>query len=165
MARFATKRDLINEMLAERRLLEMTLADIESDAMTEQGVCEGCSIKEVLARLMEWEQAFLSWYRAGMQGTAPSPPRFDLAHEADMNQRIYRIYQDVPLQQIMIEFRASFGEVFDVVNNLSEADLVDGGRFDWTDDQPLASFVEMVTAVHYRWATQEILQWLQRRSS
>jgi hypothetical protein len=69
-------------------------------------------VKDLMAHLVEWEQMFLGWYRAGLRGENPQTPApgytwgWESLHK--LNDKIYRHYRRAPLAEVRSLFAHSY---------------------------------------------------------
>jgi uncharacterized protein (TIGR03083 family) len=161
MPHFASKSDLVSAIEAERRQLEEALAGLTDEQMTQPGVCEGWSAKDLMAHLVEWEQMLLGWYRAGVRGGVPKTPApdFSWGQLPALNQRIYEKHHDRSLSDVRADFDASYREIHDLVAGLPEAELLEPRRYSWLGKHALASYVAPNTSSHYAWARKLVRKW------
>ena len=158
------KEIIIDRIRTERRRLQENLDNLTHEQMIEPGVIEEWSVKDLLAHLVNWEQRFLGWYRAGLRGEIPQTPAPGLTwSKADMhilNQRIYEKYKDQPLEIILSAFESSYQEILQTVSSIPENDMFKSGRFAWTGSGNLAGYILANTADHYRWAKTNLRSWM-----
>lgn len=148
------KRELLEAMETEHRLLLETLAGLDDEAMVRPGVCHEWSCKDVLAHLVAWKKMFLSWYAAGLRGENPRTPCEDLkwTETPALNARIYGEWKDVPLDEVRREFDATYGAMLELARSLPEKDLFRVKLYPWMRVWPLARWIAANTSSHYRWA-------------
>ena len=138
-----------NEMLAliakERQILEDEMGTLEPRQLTQAGVTDAnWSVKDLMAHLMEWEQMFLGWYRAGLKGEIPDTPApgytwgWESLHK--LNEKIYRRYRRKPWAEVQSLFATSYAEVIGEIKRISDDDLNQTGRFVWTGKGTLGGF-------------------------
>ncbi len=158
MPRPDTKESLIQEITKERKALEKFLTTLTPEQMTAPGALGGWTVKDVLAHLAEWEQMCLGWYAAGLRGENPRLPAsgYTWAQTPALNQKIYEKHHNRPLEDILAWFDESHRQIFALVEQLSEDDLTVPGRFPWTKQNSLISYLTSATSSHYRWARTEM---------
>lgn len=167
MPRSTTKTQLLAEIVAERLALEKLIAPLSPTQMTQAGILGEWSVKDVLAHLMEWEQMFLSWYAAGLAGKTPAIPAegFNWRQLPQLNQRIFEKYASAALEDVLSQAENSYGQMLTLIQDLPEVDLFTPGRFPWTGEHPLVSFIIPNTSSHYRWARNGIRKGLKAQKS
>jgi len=154
------KTELLEHIQTEHENLEQTLATISNNEMTQMGVVEEWSVKDVLAHLTDWEQRLLEWYQLGLRGETPElpAPGMTWANLAELNEQIFQKYRRHSLTAIIEEYQQSFQRVWKVVQAIPESDLVEG-RFAWTKKRTLADYIAACTCDHYKWANDMIRKW------
>lgn len=160
MKKQLNKTELLERVQTEREKLEQTLTTVNGKEMTQSGVVEEWSVKDVLAHLMDWEQRLLEWYQAGLRGETPElpAPGMTWANLAELNEQIYQKYRRHSLKAIMEEYQQSYQQILKTVQAIPESDLVEG-RFGWTKKRTLADYVAACTYDHYKWADDMISKW------
>lgn len=165
--RFKNKDELIKDMLLERQLLEETLGSLTSKQMTQPGVCANgkWSVKDILAHLVEWEQMFLGWYRAGLRGEVFKTPAPDLNWKQLplLNRRIYQKHRNRPLKTVLADFSASYKETLKTVRSIPEEEIFKKERYAWLGSLALVSYIGANMGSHYRWARKLIRKWVRSR--
>ena len=157
-----------NEMLAliakERQILEDEIGKLELQQLTQAGVTdENWSVKDLVMHLVEWEQMFLGWYRAGLKGEIPDTPAsgytwsWESLHQ--LNDKIYRRYRRKSWADAQSLFAKSYAETIGEIKRMSDADLNQAGRFVWTGKGTLGGSITANTWRHYRWARTLIVKW------
>lgn len=159
-----SKEEVLKRIRVERGRLEKNLSELKPAEMVQPGVIGHWSVKDILAHLVDWEQRFLGWYRAGLRGEVPETPAPGLSwSRKDMdvlNQRIYEKYRDRLLEQVLEDFESSYQETYEMVESIPEKDMFEQGRFKWTGRGNLVGYLLANTANHYRWAKTQIRRWL-----
>jgi hypothetical protein len=167
MARIKSKKELLAEIKLERKLLEDTLQSLNRKQMTVPGVCARgrWSVKDILAHLVEWEQMFLGWYRAGRRGEVPKTPAPDLNWRQLplLNQRIYEKHRNRSLKSVLADFEASHQMTLKTVRAIPEKEMFKKGRYQWLGQVALISYIGPNTCSHYRWARKLIQKWQRAR--
>ena len=158
MPRPTNKNDLINAIQREHAALERLLAPLSEDEMEWTPGAEGWSIKDILAHLHAWAQMYLGWYAAGRQGLSPHLPAdgYNWAQLPALNAEIYRTHHQLPLANVLTQYRASHATILAAVQQMDEAELFTPGRYGWTNANALAAYVISVTSSHDVWACKEI---------
>ena len=157
MPHYQTKTALIAGLREERARLEKKLARFSEQQMTAP-VMRAWSAKDILMHLVDWEQRFLEWYRAGLRGEKPEVPAPGMTWK-DLS-RINRIgferHQALPLAQALDRFASSYQQILRVAQDIPEADLFVPGRYAWLGRATLAGFLNECSANHYAWARNQI---------
>ncbi|MDP2858921.1 MAG: ClbS/DfsB family four-helix bundle protein [Bacillota bacterium] len=163
MGRRLRKKELLSEILRERRALDDTLALVPARRMNVAGVTRGgWSVKDVLAHLVEWQRMNLEWYAAGLRGEKPAMPApgFTLRELPRLNEMIYRKHHRRSVQAVLEDYRSHHERIVELIETLPDADLVNLGRFSWTGPSwTLSDYLRASTAAHYLWARTRIRRW------
>jgi hypothetical protein len=73
---------------------------------------------------------------------------------------IYRKHHRRPLRSILDDYRAYHARILDLIDSVSDADLVTLGRFSWTGPSwTLSDYLRASTSAHYLWARTRIRRW------
>lgn len=164
MPRPTNKRDLLDAIERERGALDALLDAVAPARMGEPGVVGEWSAKDVVAHLVAWEQLALGWYRTGLRGETPALPAagFKWNETPRLNRQIFEEHRDLPLDEVLAQYRASHREIVGVVASLSDEDLFTPGRFAWTRKNTLGTYFVSATSSHYLWARTRIARWTRR---
>ncbi|MBN1888745.1 MAG: ClbS/DfsB family four-helix bundle protein [Thermoflexales bacterium] len=158
MPRPTDKKQLLDAMQKEHQALEKLLSSLTSEQMTHVSPSLERSAKDVLAHLIEWEQMCLGWYQAGLRGEKPPLPAegFNWAQLPALNQHIYEKHRDLPLEDVMKQFQASYQQILQTVQELSQEELFTPGHYSWTGKNAMAAYFIGSTSSHYVWAKKEV---------
>jgi hypothetical protein len=162
VGKYLNKGVILERIEAERRRLEENLATLSEEQMDVSGVVGAWSVKDLLAHLVDWEQRFIGWYEAGLRGEVPEIPAPGIGWaELDvLNQQIYQRHRDRALEEVLREFHASYEQVLATVQGIPEEDMFAIGRYAWLGEGNLVGYILANTANHYRWAKDQIRDWL-----
>ena len=158
MPKPTTKEQMLDLIQKERTALEEFLAALTPEEMVRPGALGPWSAKDVMAHLLEWEQMFLGWYKAGSRGKIPEKPApgFKWNQLPQLNQQIYEKYCDQSLAEVQKQFSASYRQVMKTIGVIRDDDLFKSGRFPWTEKHALLAFILPNTSSHYHWARTEM---------
>ena len=165
MPKRTTKKELLEEIEKERTALEEFLSALTPEDLTRPGALGPWSAKDVMAHLLEWEQMFLGWYKAGLKGRiAEKPaPGFKWNQLPQLNQQIYEKYSDRSLPEVQKQFRASYRQIMKTLQGMEEHDLFTPKRFAWTEKHALVNFIVPNTSSHYHWARTEMQKGMRKK--
>ena len=151
------KSELLDQIRDERRKLEALLAGLSPDQMVRPGVDGPWSVKDVLAHIVTWEGWMREWTASHLRGEAPKVPEpWDIDR---MNAETYARVKDLPLAEVLEEFRRSYRESLALAEGLSEAQLQTEYRGTW----PLGRLWTGLAANmnwHYQEHCKDIEKWL-----
>jgi hypothetical protein len=165
MPRPTNQKALIEQAKTEYHKLEVLLGSLQEYDITTQLVTSGWTTKDVLAHLSEWQQMALGWYRTGLKSETPAlpAPGYNWRQIPELNQMIYQKHKDVPLKDVLKNFKQSHQETLALLEQLSETELFEKAHFSWTNQNNLATYLISVTSSHYKWAYARI--WRKLKSS
>jgi len=171
------KEELLHQILIDRRQLERYLFYFEKDRsgkfvpskrlkfkahkMEEKGVVADWSAKDILAHLSGWESYFLGWFNQNRhnEGSDNFPSHLSWEDRDEISQLIYTRAKDLPLDEVLDEFRTSYKRILAIVEMIPENELTSINQFAWTSGKPLIDYASQVTWKHYRWAKVNIRKW------
>jgi len=158
MPRPTTKNQLLTEMQKEHDALETFLNTLPPEQMTRPSVTLQRSVKDVRMHLFDWEQMCLGWYQAGLRGESPPLPAegFKWNQIPALNEQLYQKHRDQPLAEAIQAFRASYRQIRETLQAITEEDLFTPGRYAWTKKLALAAYFISATSSHYVWARKEV---------
>ena len=147
---------LVNQ---ERQALEAILNRASQAQMTQSGVENGWSIKDILAHITAWEKLMCRWLEEAMHGLTPDRPQTD--DDIDrINARLYQANRNKPLAEVLAGFHASYRRALEVIHSVPEEALFDPHRYAWRGGSPLWHMVGGNTFWHYRDHSKTIQAWL-----
>jgi len=166
--KFGSKLEWIESIETEHHRLVELVSSIPKERYLEEGVWgDGWNIRDLLAHLTEWEQMFLTWYRAGLEGGHPDMPAkgYKWNQTPALNQAIWERYRRKPLDDVWADFETSFDEIFSLAQGLSTNELLEPGHFPWTGRNSLTTYLGANTTSHYRTATKILERWLKKQTN
>ena len=122
---------------------------------------EGWTIKDLFAHLTAWEQLFLGWHRTGLEGKMPTlpAPGYKWNETPRLNHAIWLAHKDESWRSVSVAFDRSFDTIHSLIDGLSEPDLLQPGRFDWTGKHPLVTYLGANSASHYAAGCKILTRW------
>jgi hypothetical protein len=146
-------------------MLEKKFGRLTPEQMVWPGSMENWSVKDILAHLADWEQRFIGWYQAGKRGETPVTPAPGLhwGQLPILNQQWYEKHMDETLDEVMEQYEASYRQILDLVEDMSEEEIFTPGYYGWTGVKPLLNWINANTASHYNWARRNIRTTVIRR--
>jgi hypothetical protein len=152
-----TKFELLNQIRNERGYLEKTLARLTLAQMLIPGVDGRWSVKDALAHISTWERWMIRWTNSLLQGKKPETPE---AWNVDqMNEETYKRVKEIPLAEVLEEFRLSYWDSLALVESLSEEQLQTIYNETWPMG-PLWTGIAANMNWHYRDHRTDIQKWL-----
>lgn len=162
----SNKRELIASIRRERGRLDDAIGAVPVERLEEPLLEDGMSVKDVMAHVTAWEQRALGWFRAAHNGETPEDRREFVTASIDeaawqgridaFNKRVFDENHSRPLEDVLSEYRRSFGEYQQAVEGLSDEDLFGAWRFEWMNGRALAAAVRGNSDEHYQEHAEQI---------
>ena len=167
MARAQDKQSLIES--ANQKFLDLVeliklddsilLADFKFETKkTEAHWKRDKNIRDVLYHVYRWHHLLLNWVISNINDEKvpflPSP--YNWKNYAKMNEEFFAECQNIPLEEVVLLFSESHGDVMNIIYRFSDNELFNKGVFPWTGTTTLASYCISATASHYDWASKKI---------
>ncbi len=161
MAGRRSKTGILARLRAARGELERLLATLEPERMLEAGVVARSSVKDVLARLADWEEHMSVWLEAARRGEPVPGPEPDLTWDQLklFNERIHEAHRDQPLAEVRDYFHAAHVRFMDMVTAMPEKEMLARSRYPFLERQALYDWL-VAYADHDAWGTRRIREWL-----
>jgi hypothetical protein len=144
---------LIESIQAGRASLDARLVGLDEAAMIRPGVQGEWSVKDLLAHLVFWEGGMVENLKRAVRGEVPQYPSGELD---DINAQVFAENRQRPLEAVLAESRQSFEALLAQVQGLPEEDLIDPGRFAWTEGKPLWEYIAGESFEHIREHLQDL---------
>jgi hypothetical protein len=155
-----SKTGLLERIQSEHHKLEILLAQLDENQMTQPGVVGDWSIKDILAHIAAWEQSMLLWVGETRQGITPRQPSSN--HELHgWNHSIYQQNQPRPLAKVLTEFHQSYQKVLQSITDTPEEELSKEIHGAWPEG-PLWQGVANNTWGHYKEHAASIRAWMKK---
>jgi hypothetical protein len=151
--------------------MEEILSSLDRQQMTAPVLDDGWSVKDSLAHLADGESLLTGWVAAYRRGETPVfwAPGFEAADEDDTmqmdryNAYVYEKYKDLPLEEVLEEFREAFLRTVELVSSLSESELFDPDYFPQRKGRALIPLIAGDSYEHYGEHIGWIRRWLERQ--
>ena len=152
------KESLLNNIHQARVSLEKKYADLTPQQMIWPGSMDDWSVKDILAHLVDWEQRFISWYKAGKKGETPETPAPGMTWKdlPELNKRGYEVHKNDSLADVLDQYGRSYQEILDLIESMNEEEITQPGVYGWTGDSALLTWIAANTSKHYGWAVRNI---------
>ncbi len=153
-----SKSKLLELTCLERENLEQKIKGLTSDELVYPGTMGDWSVKDILQHLVDWEQRWIRWYKAGKQGEAVHTPEpgYNWRQMGILNERYRQKFKDRPLDDVMLDFYASYQQIVSIIEQIPEEEMLTLGIYPWTGKLPLIKWIAGNTCEHYQWACQMI---------
>ena len=161
-----SKTRILESIQSGRKALQATLEGISEAQMTEPGVESDWSVKDILVHIAAWEGMMVGWVEASLRGEIPDrPPPGKTWDDLDgLNAQIYADNKDQALDEVWGDFQASHQRALSMVQAMTEEALLDPGRFEWLQGDPMWHLVAANTWWHYKEHHETISDWLAEKS-
>jgi hypothetical protein len=161
-----TKTKILDLTRSEREILEATLDQLSEAQMTQPGVENDWSVKDILAHITDWEKRMMQWIEESLQGQTPEQPAPGMTWDDlnKLNEQTYLANKDRPLNEVLVDFHDSYQQSLKVIEALTEEDLLDPNRFEWREGRPLWYTIAANTWEHYQEHRGGIGNWLKKGS-
>ncbi len=150
------KRELLDTMRMERARWDALLAQVDLNQMTEPALHDGWSVKDTIGHVAYYERWLLNWLEAAVRGKVTVATHRDLLDVDQRNAIIYKENKDRTIEDILGESHRVFERLFQLVQTLTEEDLMDAHRFEryvipfWQKSEPLWQCIAGDSFEHYR---------------
>lgn len=157
---------ILDSMRAEYAFFARTLAQLTPEQMLEPNVEGAWRVKDALAHLTRWLRRMDVWFADARRGVKPAIPEagYEWTDMDRMNDHYVQVDQDLPLDQVLADFRAAHADALALVESLSEHDLFAsdfGGMF----TRPPYRLVVFNTYKHYEDHLLPIRRWMAARGT
>jgi uncharacterized protein (TIGR03083 family) len=169
MSRPQRAAEIRERIAADRARLESLIEGIDESRLTQPGVQEGWSIKDVLAHVTWWEQRMLTLLASARRGERPE----SLVRPGEAPETVVdRVNADVleasraePLAAVIDAFRRSGANVAALTASLGDDELADDSAVAQALGGPPAELIAVNTYEHYREHEEMIAAWLARHDA
>lgn len=154
------KEDVLAEMHASFDELTAVVDTIPPDRLTEVGVTEEWSARDLLAHLAGYERWVAAALFGDLTGTQPTnqdyygrdvaPTEAEEATDDTTNAWVVDHARTLPVEDVLAEFRWAHRRLVEAVEACEEADLADPERFPFTKGKTLLSIVPDQCWGHHR---------------
>lgn len=151
------KQELVDRIEQSHSEWQSLLTEVGEAHMEQPGVTGDWSVKDIIAHIAAWEQRVLDRVASEANGTPLEMSGWDMDK---MNESFYERSQERSLADVLDEARAVHARFMEFVRSLSEEELFEGGRYEWTKGEPFYHWVEGNTYEHYEEHAEPIRVWL-----
>lgn len=157
------RKELLDQILAERKLFEETLARVDQTEYLKAIFDGNWSIKDVLAHIVAWEQRMISWVGQAARGVLPNIPLDDDTINA-LNDQSYHQDKDLPLAQVIQAYERSYKQALTFAENTPEEVLFTKNLLEGREN-PYWITIAANTCWHYQEHREALEQYLSRQAS
>ncbi len=160
------KRELIDNIHAERERLNAVLARVPADRMSEPGVAGEWSVKDLLAHLAVWQSRAVTLLFQAERGIKLQLPQSNSSDWADVNAFDYDEQKDRPLDRVMADYAGVHSQLIKRLEAWQdEQALFDKGRFPALKGNALAEHIWADSGEHDAEHRIQIEAWLKKEIS
>lgn len=160
-----TKAQLVEQLKSARAALEAVIGNVPEARMTESGVVEGWSLKDILAHVAVWQARTVTMLFQAERGQKPSlGVSNDSANDwANINAKDFQEQKDRPLDRVLADFRGVHAQMLKRLEQWKdEAALFDRKRYPSLNGDSLATYVYGNGPEHDDEHRVQIEAWLKR---
>ena len=156
--RAKSKKELLESIQTTRDLLDKKFSKLTPVQMVLPGSMGDWSVKDILAHLVDWEQRFIGWYKAGLRGEVPKTPApgFTWRELPKLNKEGFEQLKDETLADVLEQYERSYPEILEIIKGMSEKEIFEAKHYEWTGDSSLLPWIVANTSSHYNWARRNI---------
>jgi len=156
--RAKTKKELLESIRTTRELLEKKFSKLTPKQMVWPGSMNDWSVKDILAHLVDWEQRFIAWYKAGQKGETPETPApgFTWRELPKLNQEGFEQHKNETLENVLAQYEKSYLEILELIESMNEQEIFEAKYYEWTGASSLLPWIAANTSSHYNWARRNI---------
>ncbi len=156
--RAKTKKELFESIRTTRELLEKKFSKLMPKQMVWPGSMDDWSVKDILAHVVDWEQRFIEWYKAGQKGEIPETPApgFTWRELPKLNQEGFEQHKNDTLEDVLERYEKSYLEILELVKGMKEQEIFETRYYEWTGNSSLLTWIAANTSSHYNWARRNI---------
>jgi hypothetical protein len=133
-----TRRQLIDQIGAERQIWRSLVDEVGRDRMDEPGPMGSWTFKDLVSHLAGWRNRRLDQLEAAVRGT-PNPPTpwpAELDDDDSINEWIRRRDEHRTVDDLLADYDRSFDRLTAVFTALRDDVLTDPGYFPWMEGVP-----------------------------
>jgi hypothetical protein len=155
----ADKAELLAMIQAGYDQFEALLASLSEEQILIPEVNGSWSVKDNIAHLAAWQDYQAARQEGVLDGVEPPDPAPGLETEDEINDYYYHRYKDLPLAEVLADFRASYQRILAATRALRWEALNE--PFPWYDnDVPVGGYTLGNTVEHYELHSEIITNWL-----
>jgi uncharacterized protein (TIGR03083 family) len=141
------KAELLTQIREARVQLDAVLASLTDEQIIRRPHHTGWAIKDVIAHLTFWEQSMVGNLRRLIHGEPPEVMQGELD---EINDQVFASAVNHPPSVVLDEFRRSYRELLDVLNQYTDEALTTPNRYTVRGGAPLWEYVWAESGEHYQ---------------
>ena len=114
--------------------------------------------RDVISHLYEWNNLLITWVSSNLKGIRTNylPDGYTWSDYSGLNIEFWKKHQQTSINEAKRLFKISHETVIELVNSLSNEQLMDVSKFPWTENEMLMVYIDETTGNHYLWALDKI---------
>lgn len=151
------------DRLEESHTAILDLLDwLDEDQLGEPGTIGNWSVKDLLVHLTLWEAELITMLFQIRRGQTPTTLQFSERSDDEINQQWYQNFRDRDLEATLEDFYNIRDQTIRRVQEFSERDLFEAGRYRWAGNAPLWQWIAGSTIEHDEEHLQELIAFVER---
>ena len=112
---------------------------------------DGWTVKDLLAVRVWWTENVVGWIETGRSGEVPITPAagYKWQETPRLNADIVRAAQRESYRSIRKRLERGFAKVLDLIDELSDTELLEVGTFPWAGKYPISRWISLNTVRQY----------------
>ncbi|MEK7439583.1 MAG: ClbS/DfsB family four-helix bundle protein [Chloroflexota bacterium] len=152
------KQQLLTALNEERAKFLKSIEGLSNEQMTEKGVIDDWSIKDMLAHIATWESEMVTFIAQLQQGKKPRTNLMSDKVDA-LNAEFYKNNKNRPLDRILTDFHGVRKQTIKQVELLSEKELTDPKHSPHTKGNALWEIIESDSFGHEAEHRGQVEEW------
>lgn len=158
------KSDLTDRLQTSRQELERLLRDLDEQQMTEPGVMDDWSVKDILAHICRWEGELVTMLFHLQQDQKPARVEIEGMEDVDrLNAKWHEEDKNRPLELVLQDFRGLRKQTLRRVEEFSHQQLNDPEAYPWLRGEPLHRWIAVDTYEHEAEHAEHIRAWREEK--
>jgi hypothetical protein len=154
-----SKADLLSSLKTSREGMLAALDGLDDEGMSEPGVIDEWSVKDILVHLSLWEAELVTLLWQARQGRRPTTAQLGKETVDELNARWHGMYKDRALDRVLDDFRAVRHQTERRVDGFTDGELADPNLFPWLNGEPLEHWIAEDSFGHEAEHMAQILAW------
>lgn len=156
------KQQLLTALNEERAKFLKAIEGLSDEQMTEKGVIDDWSLKDILAHIATWESEMVTFIAQMKQGKKPHTNLMSGKVE-ELNAEFYKNNKNRPLARILADFHGVRKQTIKQVELLSEKELTDPKHSPHTKGNALWEIIEGDSFGHEAEHREQIEKWKEKK--
>jgi hypothetical protein len=158
------RQQLLDRIRAGRADWDSALAQVDEQRMSDLALYDHWSVKDLIAHIGWWERRIVDVFRHVTEGTPLDPPLGEIS-ENDINEKVYRQYQDAPLKDLRDMELSAYSDLLGIAESAPDGVLFAPRHFAWTNGAAFWGWLAANTYEHYAEHLPALRAWLDRSTA